>query len=75
MAGFMRGTTLIALIDATFITIGLVALGGAGRAGAGRWCSWAPIPFVGAFLSRAVSIWSRSPTVQAPGQQHGRSPW
>ncbi|MFJ7277278.1 AI-2E family transporter [Kitasatospora sp. NPDC098663] len=57
MAGFMRGTTLIALIDATFITIGLVALGVPGAPGLGALVFMgAYIPFVGAFLSGAVSV-------------------
>ncbi|MFI5646242.1 AI-2E family transporter [Kitasatospora sp. NPDC051705] len=57
MAGFMRGTTLIALIDATFITIGLVALGVPGAPGLGALVFMgAYIPFVGAFLSGAVAV-------------------
>ncbi|MER7752581.1 AI-2E family transporter [Kitasatospora sp. NPDC097643] len=57
MAGFMRGTTLIALIDATFITIGLLALGVPGAPGLGALVFiGAYIPFVGAFLSGAVAV-------------------
>ncbi|GAA2740421.1 AI-2E family transporter [Kitasatospora cinereorecta] len=57
MAGFMRGTTLIALIDATFITIGLVVLGVPGAAGLGALVFMgAYIPFVGAFLSGTVAV-------------------
>ncbi|MEU9130477.1 AI-2E family transporter [Kitasatospora sp. NPDC048540] len=57
MAGFMRGTTLIALIDATFITIGLVALGVPGAAGLGALVFLgAYIPFIGAFLSGSAAV-------------------
>ncbi len=57
MAGFMRGTTLIALIDAGFITIGLVALGVPGAPGLGALVFMgAYIPFVGAFLSGTVAV-------------------
>ncbi|MFI5531964.1 AI-2E family transporter [Kitasatospora sp. NPDC051853] len=57
MAGFMRGTTLIALIDATFITIGLVFLGVPGAPGLGALVFMgAYIPFVGAFLSGTVAV-------------------
>ncbi|MGW4693916.1 AI-2E family transporter [Kitasatospora cineracea] len=57
MAGFMRGTTLIALIDATFISIGLLALGVPGAAGLGALVFMgAYIPFVGAFLSGTVAV-------------------
>ncbi|AUG75189.1 hypothetical protein CFP65_0208 [Kitasatospora sp. MMS16-BH015] len=56
-AGFMRGTTLIALIDATFITIGLVILGVPGAAGLGALVFLgAFIPFIGAFLSGTVAV-------------------
>ncbi|GAA1117933.1 AI-2E family transporter [Kitasatospora arboriphila] len=56
-AGFMRGTTLIALIDALFITIGLVVLGVPGAAGLGALVFMgAYIPFVGAFLSGTVAV-------------------
>ncbi|MDH6125782.1 AI-2E family transporter [Kitasatospora sp. GP82] len=57
MAGFMRGTTLIALIDATFITIGLLLLGVPGAAGLGALVFMgAYIPFIGAFLSGTVAV-------------------
>ncbi|MFE0462476.1 AI-2E family transporter [Kitasatospora sp. NPDC058965] len=57
MSGFMRGTTLIALIDAVFITIGLVILGVPGAAGLGALVFLgAFIPFIGAFLSGTVSV-------------------
>ncbi|MFJ8039400.1 AI-2E family transporter [Kitasatospora sp. NPDC096147] len=57
MAGFMRGTTLIALIDATFITIGLLILGVPGAPGLGALVFMgAYIPFVGAFLSGTVAV-------------------
>jgi len=57
MAGFMRGTTLIAMIDATFITIGLVILGVPGAAGLGALVFMgAYIPFIGAFLSGTVAV-------------------
>ncbi|GAA2148791.1 AI-2E family transporter [Kitasatospora kazusensis] len=57
MAGFMRGTTLIALIDATFITVGLVILGVPGAAGLGALVFLgAFIPFIGAFLSGTVAV-------------------
>ncbi|WNM44207.1 AI-2E family transporter [Kitasatospora sp. CM 4170] len=57
MAGFMRGTTLIALIDAFFITVGLLLLGVPGAAGLGALVFMgAYIPFVGAFLSGTVAV-------------------
>lgn len=57
MAGFMRGTTLIALIDAIFITVGLVILGVPGAAGLGALVFiGAYIPFIGAFLSGTVAV-------------------
>ncbi|PYC76691.1 AI-2E family transporter [Streptomyces tateyamensis] len=57
MAGFMRGTTLIALIDALFITVGLVILGVPGAAGLGALVFLgAFIPFIGAFLSGTVAV-------------------
>ncbi|MGW3073324.1 MULTISPECIES: AI-2E family transporter [unclassified Kitasatospora] len=57
MAGFMRGTTLIALIDASFITVGLVALGVPGAPGLGALVFMgAYIPFVGAFLSGTAAV-------------------
>ncbi|MEK2493265.1 AI-2E family transporter [Kitasatospora purpeofusca] len=57
MAGFMRGTTLIALIDALSITVGLLVLGVPGAPGLGALVFMgAYIPFVGAFLSGAVAV-------------------
>ncbi|GAA1935112.1 AI-2E family transporter [Kitasatospora viridis] len=57
MAGFMRGTTLIALIDALFITVGLLVLDVPGAAGLGALVFMgAYIPFVGAFLSGTVAV-------------------
>ncbi|MFB7614978.1 AI-2E family transporter [Kitasatospora sp. NPDC056181] len=57
MAGFMRGTTLIALIDAFFITIGLLLLGVPGAPGLGALVFMgAYIPFIGAFLSGTVAV-------------------
>ncbi|MER6362328.1 AI-2E family transporter [Kitasatospora sp. NPDC001527] len=57
MAGFMRGTTLIALIDAFFITVGLLILGVPGAPGLGALVFMgAYIPFVGAFLSGTVAV-------------------
>ncbi|WP_051966360.1 AI-2E family transporter [Kitasatospora mediocidica] len=57
MAGFMRGTTLIALIDALFITVGLVILGVPGAAGLGALVFLgAFVPFIGAFLSGTVAV-------------------
>ncbi|MEV6108981.1 AI-2E family transporter [Streptomyces sp. NPDC051940] len=57
MAGFMRGTTIIALIDATFIAIGLALLGvpHAGSLGALVFFG-AYVPYVGAFLTGAVAV-------------------
>ncbi|GAB2743299.1 AI-2E family transporter [Kitasatospora kifunensis] len=57
MAGFMRGTTLIALIDATFITTGLLILDVPGAAGLGALVFLgAFVPFIGAFLSGTVAV-------------------
>ncbi|WP_345700821.1 AI-2E family transporter [Kitasatospora terrestris] len=57
MAGFMRGTTLIAAIDAFFITVGLVVLGVPGAPGLGALVFLgAYIPFIGAFLSGTVAV-------------------
>ncbi|MFI8083206.1 AI-2E family transporter [Kitasatospora sp. NPDC086009] len=57
MAGFMRGTTLIALIDAFFITVGLLVLDIPGAPGLGALVFMgAYIPFVGAFLSGTVAV-------------------
>ncbi|MFF3599479.1 AI-2E family transporter [Kitasatospora indigofera] len=56
-AGFMRGTTVIALIDAFFITVGLVVLGVPGAPGLGALVFMgAYIPYVGAFLSGTVAV-------------------
>ncbi|MCX5208667.1 AI-2E family transporter [Kitasatospora sp. NBC_00240] len=56
-AGFMRGTTVIALIDAFFITVGLVILGVPGAPGLGALVFMgAYIPYVGAFLSGTVAV-------------------
>ncbi|TVL92471.1 AI-2E family transporter [Streptomyces sp. SAJ15] len=55
--GFMRGTTLIALIDATLITIGLLILSVPGAVGLGALVFvGAYIPYLGAFLSGAVAV-------------------
>ncbi|MFI2431451.1 AI-2E family transporter [Streptomyces sp. NPDC018693] len=55
--GFMRGTTLIALIDATFIGIGLLVLDVPGAFGlAALVFVGAYIPYLGAFLSGAVAV-------------------
>ncbi|MFE0099345.1 AI-2E family transporter [Streptomyces sp. NPDC059009] len=55
--GFMRGTTIIAFIDATCITIGLLILGVPGAVGLGALVFvGAYIPYLGAFLSGAVAI-------------------
>lgn len=55
--GFMRGTTLIALIDAIFITVGLLILGVPGAVGLGALVFvGAYIPYLGAFLSGAVAV-------------------
>ncbi|MGF1427934.1 AI-2E family transporter [Kitasatospora sp. LaBMicrA B282] len=57
MAGFMRGTTLIALLDATFIGVGLLVLGVPGAAGlAALVFLGAFVPFIGAFLSGSVAV-------------------
>ncbi|MDI2127675.1 AI-2E family transporter [Yinghuangia seranimata] len=57
VSGFMRGTTIIALIDATFIAIGLAVLGVPGAAGlAALVFVGAYIPYVGAFLSGTVAV-------------------
>lgn len=53
----MRGTTVIALIDAFFITVGLVVLGVPGAPGLGALVFMgAYIPYVGAFLSGTVAV-------------------
>lgn len=55
--GFMRGTTVIALIDATLIGIGLLILRVPGAVGlAALVFIGAYIPYLGAFLSGAVSV-------------------
>ncbi|MEU7054652.1 AI-2E family transporter [Streptomyces sp. NPDC046197] len=55
--GFMRGTTLIALIDATCITVGLLVLDVPGAVGLGALVFvGAYIPYLGAFLSGAVAV-------------------
>ncbi|TBO57424.1 AI-2E family transporter [Streptomyces kasugaensis] len=55
--GFMRGTTLIALIDATCITIGMLILGAPGAVGLGALVFvGAYIPYLGAFISGTVAI-------------------
>ncbi|MFI8307617.1 AI-2E family transporter [Streptomyces sp. NPDC085927] len=55
--GFMRGTTLIALIDAVCITIGLLVLGVPGAVGLGALVFvGAYIPYLGAFISGAVAV-------------------
>lgn len=55
--GFMRGTTLIALIDAVCITIGLLILRVPGALGLGALVFvGAYIPYLGAFLSGAVAV-------------------
>lgn len=55
--GFMRGTTLIALIDAVCITVGLLILRVPGAVGLGALVFVAAyIPYLGAFLSGAVAV-------------------
>ncbi|MCZ0988036.1 AI-2E family transporter [Streptomyces diastatochromogenes] len=55
--GFMRGTTVIALIDATLIGIGLLILRVPGAVGlAALVFVTAYIPYLGAFLSGAISV-------------------
>ncbi|MFF3328567.1 AI-2E family transporter [Streptomyces sp. NPDC002888] len=55
--GFMRGTTLIALIDALCITVGLLVLRVPGAAGLGALVFvGAYIPYLGAFLSGALAV-------------------
>ena len=55
--GFMRGTTVIALIDATCIGIGLLVLDVPGAVGlAALVFVGAYIPYLGAFLSGAVAV-------------------
>ncbi|WP_200308105.1 AI-2E family transporter [Streptomyces adelaidensis] len=55
--GFMRGTTLIAFIDAVCITVGLLILGVPGAVGLGALVFvGAYIPYLGAFISGAVAV-------------------
>ncbi|KKD05098.1 AI-2E family transporter [Streptomyces sp. WM6386] len=55
--GFMRGTTLIALIDALCITVGLLILDVPGAVGLGALVFvGAYIPYLGAFISGAVAV-------------------
>jgi predicted PurR-regulated permease PerM len=55
--GFMRGTTLIALIDAILITVGLLVLDVPGAVGLGALVFvGAYIPYLGAFISGAVAV-------------------
>ncbi|MFC7305842.1 AI-2E family transporter [Streptomyces monticola] len=55
--GFMRGTTLIALIDAVSITVGLLILQVPGAVGLGALVFvGAYIPYLGAFISGAVAV-------------------
>lgn len=55
--GFMRGTTVIALIDALCITVGLLVLDVPGAVGLGALVFvGAYIPYLGAFLSGAVAV-------------------
>ncbi|MFJ5260747.1 AI-2E family transporter [Streptomyces sp. NPDC088387] len=55
--GFMRGTTVIAFIDAVCITVGLLILDVPGAMGLGALVFvGAYIPYLGAFLSGAVAV-------------------
>lgn len=55
--GFMRGTTVIALIDAVCITVGLLVLRVPGALGLGALVFvGAYIPYLGAFISGAVAV-------------------
>ncbi|MFI9245514.1 AI-2E family transporter [Streptomyces sp. NPDC053086] len=55
--GFMRGTTVIALIDALCITVGLLVLRVPGAVGLGALVFvGAYIPYLGAFISGAVAV-------------------
>ncbi|WP_405734358.1 AI-2E family transporter [Streptomyces sp. NBC_00028] len=55
--GFMRGTTIIALIDATCIGVGLLILDVPGAVGLGALVFvGAYIPYLGAFISGAVAV-------------------
>ncbi|MFD5631293.1 MULTISPECIES: AI-2E family transporter [unclassified Streptomyces] len=55
--GFMRGTTIIAFIDALCITVGLLVLDVPGAVGLGALVLvGAYIPYLGAFISGAVAV-------------------
>ncbi|MEU1125088.1 AI-2E family transporter [Streptomyces sp. NPDC005899] len=55
--GFMRGTTLIALIDAVCITVGLLVLRVPGAVGLGALVFvGAYVPYLGAFVSGTVAV-------------------
>jgi predicted PurR-regulated permease PerM len=55
--GFMRGTTVVALVDAVLITLGLLILRVPGAIGLGALVFvTAYIPYLGAFLSGAVAV-------------------
>jgi len=55
--GFMRGTTVIALIDALCITVGLLILHVPGAVGLGALVFvGAYVPYLGAFISGAVAV-------------------
>ncbi|MEU2434370.1 AI-2E family transporter [Streptomyces sp. NPDC007861] len=55
--GFMRGTTLIALIDAVCITVGLLILRVPGAVGLGALVFvFAYIPYLGAFISGSLAV-------------------
>ncbi|GGU16654.1 MULTISPECIES: AI-2E family transporter [Streptomyces] len=55
--GFMRGTTLIALIDGVLTTVGLLILGVPGAAGLGALVFiGAYIPYLGAFVSGVLAV-------------------
>ncbi|MFD4247057.1 AI-2E family transporter [Streptomyces sp. NPDC058525] len=55
--GFMRGTTVVALIDAVCITVGLLILRVPGALGLGAIVFiGAYVPYLGAFISGAVSV-------------------
>ncbi|WP_165987772.1 AI-2E family transporter [Streptomyces sp. YIM 98790] len=57
MAGYMRGTTMVAVIDSVFILIGLLILQVPGAVGlAVLVFLGAYVPFVGAFLSGTVAV-------------------
>ncbi|MCC5035519.1 AI-2E family transporter [Streptomyces sp. WAC 00631] len=55
--GFMRGTTVVALIDASFITAGLLILGVPAAPGLGAIVFiGAYVPFIGAFVSGTAAV-------------------